>query len=93
MDTLREDGAAAPRMDLNSFARELLEGLLNTMMDEQASEPGAVGVASELREDLVSGDPHRHGEPELVFHALRYLACHEHLVPSEERQRSCDVDP
>ena len=42
MDTLHEDGAVAPRMDLNSMARELLEGLLNAMMDEQASELGAV---------------------------------------------------
>lgn len=42
MDTLHEDGAGASRLDLNSMARELLEGLLNTMMDEQASELGAV---------------------------------------------------
>ena len=52
-----------------------------------------VGVASKLREDLVSGDTHRHGEAELVLHALRYLVRDEHGVPSEERQRSRDVDP
>lgn len=42
MDTLHENKANEPRLDLNSLARELLEGLLNTLMDEQVSELGAV---------------------------------------------------
>lgn len=42
MDTLHEQGAVQPQIDLNSMARELLEDALNAMMDEQASELGAV---------------------------------------------------
>ncbi len=38
MDALREGGAGAPRLNLDSMAKELLEGFLNAMMDEQASE-------------------------------------------------------
>ena len=41
MDTLHEDEAQMPRLDLNSMARGLLEELLNAVMDEQASELGA----------------------------------------------------
>lgn len=42
MDTLHEEGAVRPQIDLNSMARELLEDALNAVMDEQASELGAV---------------------------------------------------
>lgn len=42
MDTLHEKKSEQAKLDLNSMARNLLEELLNTVMDEQASEIGAV---------------------------------------------------
>lgn len=42
MDTLHEEGASDPRLDLNSIALGLLEESLNALMDEQASELGAI---------------------------------------------------
>ena len=47
MDTIHEEAVAAAgtrpdgTIDLNAAARSLLEGLLNAVMDEQASETGA----------------------------------------------------
>lgn len=42
MNTLHEEAVPQPCINLNSLARDLLEELLNTLMDEQVSELGAV---------------------------------------------------